>query len=95
MGTTVTAIVIAALAGVGTYYSWNENRGLSTGLALVTLIAGIVGTIGAFMAAVGLFFRLLPLIFVVLGVWLLFKLLTRDKDDKNDVNQTTPPAQMG
>ena len=101
MGTTVTAIIIAALAGVGTYYSWNDNRGLSIGLAAVTLIAGIVGTIGAFFATVSLFFSLLPLLFVALGIWLLFKLLTRDNNDQGQTSpsqtppsQTPPPANM-
>ena len=46
MGFTVTAIVIAVLAGIGTFYTWDRNKGLSLGLAVITLLAGAVGTIG-------------------------------------------------
>lgn len=81
MGLTTTAIVIAVLAGIGTYYSWNNNKGLSMGLALVTAIAGAVGTIGAFFWALGVVFKLLPLILLALGVWFIYRHLTRKDED--------------
>lgn len=82
MGTTITAIVIAVLAGVGAFYSWDRNRGLAAGLAVVTLLAGAIGTLGAFVAALGLFFRLLPILFVVLGVWLVYRYIKSRRDNQ-------------
>ena len=82
MGTTITAIVIAVLAGVGAFYSWDRNRGLAAGLAVVTLLAGAIGTLGAFAAALGLFFRLLPILFVVLGVWLVYRYIKSRRDNQ-------------
>lgn len=89
MGTTVTAIVIAVLAGIGAFYSWNRNKGLAMGLAVVTLLAGVVGTIGAFVATLSLFFQLLPLIFVVLGIWLLYRIVRSRRDRRSRSSEET------
>lgn len=86
MGFTVTAIVIAVLAGIGTFYTWDRNKGLSMGLAVITLLAGAVGTIGAFVAALGLFFRILPLLLMVGGIWLIWKVIQKNRGgDRTDV----------
>lgn len=73
MGATITAIVIAVLAGIGTYYTWERNKGLSMGLAVVTAIAGAVGTLLAFVQALALVFKLLPILLLALGIWLIWK----------------------
>lgn len=78
MGTTMTSIIIAILAGIGTFYTWNEHKGLSMLLAVVTLVAGLIGTLGAFIAALSLFFKLLPVIFVALGVYLIIKVTQKN-----------------
>lgn len=69
----VTTIVIAALAGIGAYFSWANNKMLSVILAFVTLIAGLIGMIGAFVLAVAGIFKILPILLFILGVWLVFR----------------------
>lgn len=69
----VTTIVIAALAGIGAYFSWANNKMLSVILAFVTLIAGLIGIIGAFVLAVAGIFKILPILLFILGVWLVFR----------------------
>lgn len=91
MGTTLTAIIIAVLAGVGAFYSWDRNKGLAMGLAVVTLLAGAVGTIGAFIAALGFLLKILPILFVALGVWLIVKIARKDRNpDRNPEPRETP-----
>lgn len=86
MGFTVTAIVIAVLAGIGTFYTWDRNKGLSMGLAVITLLAGAVGTVGAFVAALSFFFRILPILLMVGGVWLIWKVIQKNRGrDRADV----------
>lgn len=86
MGFTVTAIVIAVLAGIGTFYAWDRNKGLSMGLAVITLLAGAVGTVGAFVAALSFFFRILPILLMVGGVWLIWKVIQKNRGrDRTDV----------
>lgn len=79
MGTTMTSIIVAVLAGIGTFYTWNDNKVLSLILALVTLVAGIIGTIGAFISALGLFFKLLPILFVAFGIYLVVKIVQKNR----------------
>ncbi|HZK31853.1 MAG TPA: hypothetical protein VFC72_02965 [Corynebacterium sp.] len=87
MGLTITAIVIAVLAGIGTFYSWTSNRKLSLGLAVVTLLAGAAGTIGAFIAALHLLLKLLPILLMVGGIWLIWRIFQMNRDSsRNEVN---------
>ncbi|AKK11674.1 hypothetical protein [Corynebacterium uterequi] len=69
MGITATSIVVAVLAGIGSYYSWNNNKPLSMILGIVTMLAGTVGAVGAFFHALGLIFKLLPILLMILGAW--------------------------
>jgi CHASE2 domain-containing sensor protein len=86
MGFTVTAIVIAVLAGIGTFYTWDRNKGLSMGLAVITLLAGAAGTVGAFVAALSFFFRILPILLMVGGIWLIWKVIQKNRGrDRTDV----------
>ncbi|AWB82510.1 hypothetical protein C3B44_09235 [Corynebacterium yudongzhengii] len=87
MGTTATAIIIAILAGIGTVYTWDTNKLLSLALAAVTMIAGIIGTVGAFISALGLFFKLLPLVLVGVGIYLIYKVVQKNRDEQPPVKQ--------
>lgn len=81
-GTTVTATVIAALAGLATYYSWDRNRLLSALLAVVTALSAAVAVIFAFVGALAIFLRILPTLLLLLGLWLVWKVITRDKRER-------------
>lgn len=73
MGITTTAIVIAVLAGLACFYSWDRNRGLSLGLAIVAGIAAFFGLIGAFFWALGVIFKLIPIVLLVGAIWLIVR----------------------
>lgn len=75
--TTITASLIAALAGVGTYYSWERNRLLSALLAVVTAGAAVVAALFAFIGALALIFQILAILLLLLGIWLIWKVATR------------------
>ena len=82
MSFTVTAIVIAVLAGLGAYAAWSSNKALSLGLAALTALAGALGVIGAFLWALGVVFKLLPLALLAFGVWLIYRNVTREDADR-------------
>lgn len=81
MSFTVTTIVIAVLAGVGAYTAWSSNKALSLGLAALTAFAGALGVIGAFLWALGMLFKLLPLVLLAFGIWLIYRNVTREDPD--------------
>lgn len=89
MGFTTTAIVIAVLAGIGTYFSWNSNKALSMGLAVLTAIAGALGLIGAFFWALGVFFKLLPLALLIFGIWLIYRVATGNSGNSGNSRDST------
>lgn len=81
MGFTVTTIVIAVLAGVGAYFSWNENRLVSLACGVVCAIASAIATIAAFVWAVAVVFKLLPIILLVIAIWLIYRAVAKRRGE--------------
>lgn len=73
LGTTIIASVIAFLGGAAAYYSWNQNKAISVVAALIGTIAAAVAVILAFVGAVLLIFRIIPILLLVGLLWLLWR----------------------
>lgn len=80
-GTSLTALIIAALAGVGAYFAWSENRAVSIGLGVVCVVASAVAVLMAFLGTLALVFKLLPLVVLVIGVWFVWRAI--DSEEKH------------
>lgn len=78
-GTSLTGLCIAALAGVGAYFAWASSKALALFLGVVCFIAAGVATLTAFLGALGLFFKLMPFIFLALGLWLVWRALSKEE----------------
>lgn len=88
MGFTLTATIIAVLAGVCAYFAWRENRMLSILCGFICLIASMLAIIAAFAKAVALLFKLLPIVLLVIAIWLIYSAVTKDRDDKSATVQS-------
>lgn len=80
MGFTFTTIVIAALAGFGTYSFWNKNRFLGLVFAAVCGIAALLAFFALLFQAVALTFKLLPLIVIGVIAWLIYRAVSKRGD---------------
>ena len=80
MGFTLTATIIAVLAGIAAYFSWRENRMVSIVCGFICAIASSLAIIAAFIKAVAVVFKLLPIILLVLAIWLIYRAVTKDRD---------------
>lgn len=78
--TFIWASLIAFLAGAASYYSWDRNKALSLFAAVVAVIAALLGSIMAFFSAVVFFIRLIPFLLLLGTVFILCRILTKDKD---------------
>ncbi|AWT25748.1 MULTISPECIES: hypothetical protein [Corynebacterium] len=77
-GTSLTTLILGAIAGLGAYWAWDQNRrGLSVGLGVLTLILAVVAVVTAFAGAVAVIFKLLPILLIVLVGWLGFRQLQK------------------
>lgn len=75
-GTSLTTLILGAVAGLGAYWAWKQNRkALSMGLGTLTFIFAVVAISSAFAGAVALVFKLLPILLIVLVGWLGIKQL--------------------
>ncbi|RNE49658.1 hypothetical protein [Corynebacterium alimapuense] len=75
--TTVIASVIAALAGGVTYYAWkSDHKPIAALTAVVCAISASIAVVFAFLGAVALFLRIIPILLLALGVWLMWKVFT-------------------
>ncbi|WP_333620256.1 hypothetical protein [Dietzia sp.] len=77
MGFTLTAIIIAVLAGVGAYFAWSQNRMVAIACGVVCAVASSFAIIAAFVKAVALIFKLLPILLLVLAIWLIYRAVTK------------------
>lgn len=76
--TTLTTLILGAVAGLGAYWAWSqERRGLSVALGVLTFIFAVIALSTAFAGAVSLVFKLLPLLLIVLVIWLGIKQLQK------------------
>lgn len=93
-GTTITATIIAALAGLATFYSWDRNKGLSAVLAIVTALASAVAILFAFLGAVAVIFKILPILLLAFGLWLIWRVFLKKSDSGESTEQDlSTPAQ--
>lgn len=83
IASTFTALVIAILAAIAAYFSWNTNRPVALGCAIVCVIASLFALLFGFISAVALFFRLLPLLLLIAAGFLIYKVLTKDRNLHN------------
>lgn len=70
---TLTALVIAVLAAVASYFSWSSNKAVSLGCGVVCVIASLFALLFAFLGAVVLAFKLLPLVVLAVGGYLVYR----------------------
>ncbi|CCI82817.1 hypothetical protein [Corynebacterium otitidis] len=82
MGTLLVSTVLAAMAGIATYSTWRDNRGVSIVCAIVFLISGIVAVVAAIGATVSLVVKLLPLILIVIAAFVLWKMFSSGDGDE-------------
>lgn len=80
MGFTLTATIIAVLAGIAAFFAWRENRMVSIVCGFICAIASALAILAAFIKAVALVFKLLPIILLVLAIWLIYRAVTKDRD---------------
>lgn len=80
MGFTLTATIIAVLAGIAAFFAWRENRMISIVCGFICAIASALAILAAFIKAVALVFKLLPIILLVLAIWLIYRAVTKDRD---------------
>lgn len=74
----VTTLILGAVAGLGAWLAWNQDRrGLSVGLSVLTLLFAVVALSSAFFTAVGLVIKLLPILLILLVGWLGIKQLQK------------------
>ncbi|MDH2456584.1 hypothetical protein QDW14_08885 [Corynebacterium bovis] len=71
--TTVIAVIVAVLAAVGAYALWSRSRAASVALGLVCLVASAVAVLTAFIGAVAVAFKILPIILLILGIVIVWK----------------------
>lgn len=79
MPTTITLIVIAVLAGAAAYYSWGRNRAVSIASGAICLVTSAIATIAAFVWALGVIFKIIPILLLVAAIWIVYKAFTADK----------------
>ncbi len=77
--TTIIASVIALLAGLATFYGWQNNKLIAVVTALVCALSAAVAVIAAFVGTVIMVMRIIPILLLVFGIWLLWKAATRDR----------------
>lgn len=83
MGFTLTATIIAVLAGIAAFFAWRENRIISIVCGFICAIASALAILAAFIKAVALVFKLLPIILLVLAIWLIYRGVTKPDSDKS------------
>lgn len=88
MGFTLTAIVIAVLAGVAAYFAWRQNRMVAIGLGVICAIASSLAIVAAFVKAVAVVFKLLPIILLIVAIYFIYRAVTKDRDDKSATVQS-------
>lgn len=93
LGTTITAIVIAALAGLATFYSWERNKAVSAVLAIVTAVSSAVAVLFAFVGALAVFFKILPILLLVFGLWLVWRVFVKKSGSDESSERDVPTAQ--
>lgn len=82
---TLTAIVIAVLAAVAAYFSWNSNKAISLASGVVCVIASLFALLFAFLGAVVLAFKLLPLLLLAVGAFLVYRAVTKNSGPREPV----------
>ncbi len=77
--TTIIASVIALLAGLATFYGWQHNKVIAVVTALVCAVSAAVAVIVAFAGTVVMIMRIIPILLLVFGIWLVWKAATRER----------------
>lgn len=74
----IVAAVICALAVLGGYYAWSQNKGVSFILGIVALVAAFFAFIFGMFAAIGLFIKLIPIALLIITGWFLYSMMVKD-----------------
>ena len=74
--TTLTATIIAAVSAAVAYFTWNTNKAVASLGAVVCLVAAAVAVLAGFLGTVILVLRIIPVLLLVLGIWIAWKVFT-------------------
>lgn len=71
--TTIIASIVAILAFVATHYTWDRNKAVSLIAACVGLVASAVAVIVAFVGAVVITFKIIPVLILLAAAYILYR----------------------
>lgn len=90
--TTIIASVIALIGGAVAYYGWGNHKLLSIIGGAIGIIAAAVAIIGAFIGALAVIFKLIPVLILaglILLLWRIFGNRDRAADAGSDTASTS------
>ncbi|MDK6259400.1 MULTISPECIES: hypothetical protein [Corynebacterium] len=73
-------LVIAVLAGGLAYYSWGRSATLSLAAGAVCVGVSLIALLMAVFISLAWFMKLVPLVLLAGGVWLVWRVLGRRRD---------------
>lgn len=82
--TTIIASVIALVGGAAAYYGWQNHKLVSIIGGAVGIVAAAVAIIGAFIGALAVIFKLIPILILVGIIWLLWKIFGSRSSSDSD-----------
>ncbi|MCK7638016.1 hypothetical protein M0E82_08410 [Corynebacterium sp. P7202] len=74
-GATVTFTVLAVCTAVAGFFTWERNKGVSFLLGGATIVLSSIALILAFVGAVVGFFKILPILLLLVGCYILYRRL--------------------
>lgn len=78
--TVLITLILAVLAGAGGWFGWRDNKALSVFLWIAALVCAVISLTTAFVGAVGVIFKILPIIVIVAAVYVLVRRAVNDRD---------------
>ncbi|MEZ2122326.1 MULTISPECIES: hypothetical protein [unclassified Corynebacterium] len=74
-GATVTFTVLAVITGVAGFFTWERNKMYSLALGAATIVLASIALILAFVGAVVGIFKILPILLILVGCYILYRRL--------------------
>ncbi len=81
--TTIIASVIALLGGAAAYYGWRNHKLVSLLGGAIGIIAAAVAIIGAFIGALAVIFKIIPVLILAGLIWLLWRIFGNRSTDSS------------
>lgn len=81
---TLTMTIIAAIGGGVAYANWPKNKGLAAVFAVVGVIAAAGAVLTAFLGAVVLVLKIIPVLVLAGVIWVAWKIFSGRSDNRAD-----------